>query len=94
MEEGSRHRNEVSVALAASCASVDGNSGGGCAAFGAGVAALWAVVGLLVAPDLEASSRLSVDPGSARLKPYARLPAGLPKDLAPASLEQGPPAPK
>ena len=82
------------VALTASCSSVEGNDVGGCAAVGGVTAGLWALVGFLAAPSLEASSQLSVDPGSARLKPYARLPAGLPKDLAPSSLEQGPPAPK
>ena len=78
------------VAMTASCASVEGNDGGGCAAFGAGAAAVWALVGFLAAPSLEASSQLSLDPESARLKPYARLPAGLPKGVAPASLEAGP----
>jgi hypothetical protein len=81
------------VVLAASCAGVEGNSGGGCAAFGAGVAALWAAIGLLVAPDLEASSQVSVDPESKRLLPYARLPAGLPKGVTARSLEGGPPPP-
>jgi hypothetical protein len=81
------------VAMTASCSSVEGNDAGGCAAFGAGTAAVWALVGLLAAPSLEASSQLSLDPESTRLKPYARLPAGLPKDLPPESLE-GPPAPK
>lgn len=82
------------VAMTASCSSVEGNDVGGCAAFGAGTAAAWALVGLLAAPSLDASSQLNLDPGSARLKPYARLPAGLPKGLPPASLEEGPPAPK
>jgi hypothetical protein len=82
------------VVLTASCSSVEGNDAGGCAGFGAGAAAVWALVGFLAAPSLEASSQLSLDPESARLKPYARLPAGLPKGLPPASLEEGPPAPK
>ena len=82
------------VALTASCSSVEGNDVGGCAAVGGVTAGLWALAGLLAAPSLEASSQLSLDPGSARLKPYARLPAGLPKDLPPASLVEGPPAPK
>lgn len=82
------------VAMAASCSSVEGNDSGGCAAFGGVTAGLWALAGLLAAPSLEASSQLSLDPESARLKPYARLPAGLPKGLPPASLEEGPPAPK
>jgi uncharacterized protein involved in exopolysaccharide biosynthesis len=73
---------------------VEGNSAGGCAAVGGVTAGLWALVGFLAAPSLDASSQLRVDPGSERLKPYARLPAGLPKGLAPASLDQGPPAPK
>ena len=38
--------------------------------------------------------RLVLDPQSDRLKPYARLPAGLPKGVDPQSLVQGPPAPK
>jgi hypothetical protein len=82
------------VVLTASCSSVEGNDAGGCAAVGGVTAGLWALAGLLAAPSLEASSQLSIDPGSARLKPYARLPAGLPKDLPPASLVEGPPAPK
>jgi hypothetical protein len=81
------------VVLTASCSSVEGNEVGGCAAVGGVTAGLWALAGLLAAPSLEASSQLSLDPESARLKPYARLPAGLPKDLPPAALE-GPPAPK
>jgi hypothetical protein len=82
------------VAMTASCSSVEGNDVSGCAGVGGVTAGLWALVGFLAAPSLEASSQLSLDPESARLKPYARLPAGLPKDLPPASLEPGPPAPK
>jgi len=82
------------VALTASCSSVEGNSAGGCAAVGGVTAGLWALVGFLAAPSLDASSQVSVDPVSDRRKPYARLPAGLPKGLPPASLEPGPPAPK
>ena len=81
------------VVLTASCSSVEGNDVGGCAAVGGVTAGLWALVGLLAAPSLEASSQLSVDPGSARLKPYARLPAGLPEGVTAGSLE-GPPAPR
>jgi hypothetical protein len=82
------------VALTASCSSVEGNSAGGCAAVGGVTAGLWALVGFLAAPSLDASSQVSVDPGSDRLRPYARLPAGLPKGLPRASLEPGPPAPR
>jgi hypothetical protein len=82
------------VAMAAACGSVEGNGSGGCAATGAVWGGLWALVGLLAAPSLEASSQLSLDPQSERLRPYARLPAGLPKGIDPQSLVQGPPAPK
>jgi hypothetical protein len=81
------------VALTASCSSVEGNDVGGCAAVGGVTAGVWALVGLLAAPSLEASSQLSIDPGSTRLKAYARLPAGLPERVTPRSLE-GPPAPR
>ena len=82
------------VAMTASCSTVEGNDTGGCAAVGGVTAGLWALAGFLAAPSLEASSQLSLDPESARLKPYARLPAGLPKGLPPAALEAGPPAPR
>jgi hypothetical protein len=82
------------AAMAAACSSVEGNGSGGCAATGAVWGGLWALVGLLAAPGLEASSQISVDPESDRLKPYARLPAGFPKGVDPQSLVQGPPAPQ
>ena len=82
------------AAMAAACGSVEGNGSGGCAATGAVWGGLWALVGLLAAPSLDASSQISLDPQSDRLKPYARLPAGLPKGVDPQSLVQGPPAPK
>jgi len=55
---------------------------------------LWALVGVLAAPSLEASSQTVLEPQSERLKPYARLPAGLPKGVDPQSLIEGSPAPK
>lgn len=83
------------VALTASCASVEGNDVGGCASVGLVSAALWSAVGLLAAPGLESSSRLELPAESlARLRPYARFPAGLPKDVAPQSLVAGPPGPR
>lgn len=82
------------AAMAAACSSVEGNESGGCAATGAVWGGLWALVGLLAAPSLDASSQLSLDPQSERLKPYARLPAGLPKGVDPRSLVEGPPAPR
>jgi len=82
------------AAMAAACSSVEGNDSGGCAATGAVWGGLWALVGLLAAPSLDASSQIFLDPQSDRLKPYARLPAGLPKGSTPQSLVQGPPAPE
>ena len=82
------------VAMAAACSSVEGNDTGGCAGVGAVWGGVWALVGLLAAPSLDASSQVSVDPGSDRLRPYARLPAGLPSGTAPESLVPGPPAPR
>ena len=82
------------VALTAACSSVEGNDPGGCARVGIVSAGLWTLVGFLAAPSLDASSQLSLDPQSDRLKPYARLPAGLPEGVMPQSLEVGPPAPK
>jgi hypothetical protein len=81
-------------ALTAACSSVEGNDAGGCARVGIASAGLWTLVGFLAAPSLDASSQLSLDPESDRLKPYARLPAGLPEGSTPQSLVQGPPAPK
>ena len=82
------------VAMAAACSSVEGNDPGGCAGTGAVWGGLWALAGLLAAPSLEASSQVSLDPRSDRLRPYARLPAGLPRGVDPQSLVHGPPAPK
>ena len=81
------------AAMAAACSSVEGNDSGGCAATGAVWGGLWALVGLLAAPSLDASSQIFLDPQSDRLRSYARLPAGLPNGFRPESLV-GPPAPK
>lgn len=82
------------VAMTAACSSVEGNDAGGCAAAGAVWGGLWALAGLLAAPSLEASSQVVLDPESRRLRPYSRLPAGLPKGVDPQTLATGPPAPK
>jgi hypothetical protein len=82
------------VAMAAACGSVEGNSGSGCARTGAIWGGVWVLAGLLAAPSLDGSSQITVDPQSDRLKPYARLPAGLPPGASPQSLVQGPPAPR
>jgi hypothetical protein len=80
------------AAMAAACSSVDGNSGSGCATTGAIWGGLWVLAGLLAAPSLDASSQVILDPHSERLKPFARLPSGLPEGVSPESLIQGPPA--
>jgi hypothetical protein len=82
------------VALTAACASVEGNSSGGCAAVGGVVGGLWVAVGLASSPGLESSSRLRLDPGASDLKSYARFPAGFPAGLTPTQLSAGPPAPR
>jgi hypothetical protein len=82
------------VAMTAACSSVEGNDGGGCARTGAIWGGLWVLAGLLAAPSLDGSSQITVDPQSERLRPYARLPAGLPRGVDPQSLIQGPPAPR
>jgi len=81
-------------ALTAACSSVEGNSSGGCAAFGAGTGAVWMLVGAAAAPGLDASSQLRLAPGAPDLRGYARLPAGFPAGATPGQLEAGPPAPK
>jgi hypothetical protein len=82
------------AAMTAACSSVDGNDAGGCAAAGALWGGLWVLAGLLAAPSLDASSQVVLDPESSRLRPYSRLPAGLPKGVDPQSLAAGPPAPR
>lgn len=79
------------AAMSLACASVEGNSG--CARVGAIWGGVWVLAGLLAAPSLDGSSQITIDPASDRLKPYARLPAGLPAGVDPR-LIQGPPAPK
>jgi hypothetical protein len=78
------------IALTASCSSVDGNGTGGCAAVGAAIGGLLAVTGVLSSMSLDASSRAHMAPDDLSLRAYARFPAGLPKDVPPASLAPGP----
>lgn len=82
------------TAMAAACSSVEGHDAGGCALTGAVWGGLWVLAGLLAAPSLDASSQVFLDPQSGRLRPYARLPAGLPAGVSPESLVQGPLAPR
>jgi len=73
------------IGMATACSSVEGSSG--CAGWGLGTAGVWLLVGALTAPALEASSRIDYPrPSADALRPYARLPQGLPPGVAPASL--------
>jgi hypothetical protein len=76
--------------LAASCASVE--DAGGCMTIGAVTLGAWMAVGGLAAPAAEASSRIRLrQPDAGDLRPFARLPQGLPDGVSPALL--GPPPP-
>ena len=76
--------------LAAACSSVEGDNN--CAAVGLVTAGLWLLAGGLTAPALESSSRiLYPNPSADTLRPYARLPQGLPSGVTPASLASVPP---
>lgn len=79
------------LALTAACSSVEDNEGGGCAAVGFGVGAVWAITGLLASPGLDASGHARLFPRDERLRAYARFPAGLPKDVPRAKLADPPP---
>lgn len=71
--------------LAGACSSVEGTEN--CAVFGLIVAGAWLLVGALAAPSLEASSRLELGhPRPEDLRPFARLPQGLPAALRPPTL--------
>ena len=78
------------ITLTASCGSVEGNSAGGCAVVGAAVGGLLALTGVLTSMSLDASSRAHLSPNDLSLRAYARFPAGLPKNVPPASLTPGP----
>ena len=67
-------------ALAAACATVEGNSN--CAAVGLVVAGAWMGVGALSARSVESSSLIRLPaPASADLRPYARFPQGPPDGI-------------
>jgi len=78
------------VALSASCASVEGNGGGGCLAIGGVVGGIFALTGVLSSKSLDASARAYVAPQDVSLRGYARFPAGLPKDVPPDWLARPP----
>jgi hypothetical protein len=79
------------AALTASCSSVEGNGVGGCAAAGALVGGILALTGYVSSMSLDASSRVQVSPSDgALLRPYARFPAGMPRDVPPEWLARPP----
>ena len=71
------------IALTASCSSVEGSNAGGCLAAGALVGGLFALTGVLSSASLDASARLHLAPQELTLRGYARFPAGLPRDVPP-----------
>ena len=79
--------------LAAACSSVEGDND--CGGVGLVVGGLWLLAGALTAPALESSSRIEYpQPSADTLRPFARLPQGLPPGVAPASLASPPPSRK
>jgi hypothetical protein len=78
------------LALTASCGSVEGNSAGGCLAASALVGGLFALTGVLSSTSLDASAREHVAPRDPTLCGYARFPAGLPEDVPPEWLARPP----
>ncbi|MCG6922454.1 MAG: hypothetical protein LJF15_15430 [Acidobacteria bacterium] len=72
-------------ALAGACSSVEGADN--CGVVGLVVLGAWLLVGALAAPSMEASSRLDLwRPTPEALRPFARLPQGLPESLRPPAL--------
>lgn len=72
-------------ALAGACASVEGANN--CGVAGLAVAGAWLLVGALAAPSMESSSRIDLrQPTPEDLRPFARMPQGLPDGLRPEDL--------
>jgi hypothetical protein len=82
--------------LAAACGSVEGNDS--CGRVALVVGGLWLLVAAVAAPSLESSSRtVYPSPSADTLRPFARLPQGLPTGVPPTSLTSAPdppPSPK
>jgi len=71
-------------AMAGACASADG---GNCGVVALVTAGAWLLVGALAAPAMESSSQdRFTRPVPDQVRPYARLPQGLPEGVDPASL--------
>jgi hypothetical protein len=77
------------IALSVSCSSVR-NDDESCAAVGMAFGGVWALTGFLTSRGLDKSAQLRVPAADGSLRAYARFPAGLPKDVRPESLVQGP----
>jgi len=82
------------IGLTAACASVEGNDVGGCARVGGIAAGIWLGMSAIAAASFSSSANLPVAPWDKALRPFARFPAGLPKDVPPQALVAGPPAPR
>ena len=81
------------VGLSAACSSVEGANN--CGAVGAIAGGLWLLVGGITAPAFESSSRIDLpSPSAEALRPWARLPQGLPPGVSPTSLSAPPGKPK
>jgi hypothetical protein len=81
------------IGLAAACGSVEGS--GNCGGVGLIAAGIWLLAGALTAPAFESSSKLKYPaPSADTLRPYARLPQGLPPGVTPSTLAAPPAAPK
>ena len=71
--------------LAGACSSVEGANN--CGVVGLVVAGAWLLVGAAAAPSMESSSRIDLRrPTPEDLRPFSRLPQGLPEGLRPSSL--------
>jgi hypothetical protein len=78
--------------LTAACASVEDS--GDCGRVGLAVGGLWLLTGAVAAPSMESSSRLDLRrPTPGDLRPFARLPQGLPEGVAPETLGPAPEKP-
>jgi hypothetical protein len=81
------------IGLSAACSSVEGANN--CGTVGAVTAGVWLLVGALAAPAFESSSRIDLpSPSAEALRPWARLPQGMPPGVSPSSLSAPPGEPR
>jgi len=77
------------IGMTAACHSVEGSTN--CSRAGLVTAGIWPLAGALTAPGFESSSQLELpSPSADTLRPYARLPQGLPPGVAPSKLTATP----